>query len=188
MQFIAFDAGYLERLQRGDVHTEQHFAAYFGQLIKLKLRSRLSSTEAVEDVRQETFVRVLTLVRANQIREPERLGALVNSVCNNVLLEYYRAKTRSTSSIDELPESSFVAAETIGVGAESREAQLLVRKILSDLPDRDRRLLQLVLLDERDKDAVCAELDLTRDYLRVLIHRAKQSFKSQYIKRFGETG
>jgi RNA polymerase sigma-70 factor (ECF subfamily) len=186
LQFIAFDADYLERLQRGDVHTERHFAAYFGQLILLKLRSRLGSMEAVEDVRQETFVRVLTLVRANQIREPERLGALVNSVCNNVLLEHYRAKGRNTSNIDEIQEDRFVAPETIGAGAESREAQLLVRTILSELPDRDRRLLQLVLLEERDKDAVCAELGLSREYLRVLVHRAKRSFKFFYLKRFGE--
>jgi RNA polymerase sigma-70 factor (ECF subfamily) len=188
LQFIAFDADYLERLQRGDVHTERHFAAYFGKLIALKLRSRLSSKEALEDVRQETFVRVLTMVRANEVREPERLGALVNSVCNNVLLEHYRAKGRTPSSIDELPQDSLLATESIGAAAESREAQLLVRKILSELPERDRRLLQLVLLEERDKDAVCAELGLSREYLRVLIHRAKQSFKLFYLKRFGEAG
>jgi RNA polymerase sigma-70 factor (ECF subfamily) len=186
LQFTAFDAGYLERLQRADVHTERHFAQYFGQLIKLKLRSRLASMEAIEDVRQETFVRVLTLVRANEVQDPERLGALVNSVCNNVLLEHYRAKGRTVASIDELPPEHLVATETLGAGAESREAQLLVRKILSELPDRDRQLLQLVLLEERDKDAVCAELGLTRDYLRVLVHRAKQSFKTFYVKRFGE--
>jgi RNA polymerase sigma-70 factor (ECF subfamily) len=186
LQFIAFDADYLARLQRRDGATERHFAAYFGQLIMLKLRSRLGSKEAVEDVRQETFVRVLTLVRANEIRDPGGLGALVNSVCNNVLLEQYRAKGRTTSSIDEVPQESLVATETIGAGAESREAQLLVRRILSELTDRDRRLLQLVLLEERDKDAVCAELGLSREYLRVLVHRAKRSFKFFYLQRFGE--
>src|SRR5258708_40218497 len=63
LQFVAFDAPYLERLQRGDAGTEQHFAAYFGELIQLKLRSRLRSKEAVEDGRQETFVREVALVR-----------------------------------------------------------------------------------------------------------------------------
>jgi RNA polymerase sigma-70 factor, ECF subfamily len=186
LQFTAFDASYLERLQRGDAHTEQHFVTYFSELIRLKLRCRLSSAEAIEDVRQETFVRVLALIRANQVREPERLGALVNSVCNNVLLEHYRAKTRTVASLDEVPEHNFLSQETTAAGVEVREAQLLVRKILSELPERDRRLLQLVLLEERDKDAVCTELGLSREYLRVLIHRAKRSFKSFYLERFGE--
>jgi RNA polymerase sigma-70 factor (ECF subfamily) len=188
LQFTAFDAIYLERLQRGDADTEQHFAAYFGELIRLKLRSRLSPREAVEDVQQETFVRVLALVRADEVRDPGRLGALVNSVCNNVLLEYYRARGRADSSLDEVPEHNFISQETSGPGLlEIREAQQVVRKILSDLPERDRQLLRSVLLEERDKDEVCTELGLSREYLRVLVHRAKRSFKSFYLKRFGET-
>jgi RNA polymerase sigma-70 factor (ECF subfamily) len=62
-----------------------------------------------------------------------------------------------------------------------------VHQILRELTDRDRRLLQSVLLEERDKDEVCNELGITRDYLRVLVHRAKQSFKSFYISRIGES-
>jgi RNA polymerase sigma-70 factor (ECF subfamily) len=188
LQFTAFDAPYLERLQRGDAGTERHFAAYFGELIQLKLRSRLSSKEAVEDVRQETFVRVLTLVRAKDgIRQPERLGALVNSVCNHVLLEHYRAHRTADSSLDEETERAF-ADERISVSGlfEVDETERVVRTILRDLPERDRRLLQAVLLEERDKDEVCAELGLSRDHLRVLVHRAKQSFKAWYLKRLGE--
>jgi RNA polymerase sigma-70 factor (ECF subfamily) len=186
LQFTAFDASYLERLQRGDAHTQQHFAAYFSELIRLKLRSRLKSVEAIADVRQETFARVLTLVRADEVREPGRLGALVNAVCNNVLLEHYRSRGRTDSSLEELPEADVPSQETTAAtGVEVHEAQLLVRRILSELPERDRRLLQLVLLEERDKDAVCAELGLSREYLRVLVHRAKRSFKSFYLKRFG---
>jgi hypothetical protein len=104
MQFVAFDAPYLERLQRGDAGTERHFVAYFGELIQLKLRARLRSKEAVEDVTQETFVRVLALVRAKDaIKQPERLGALVNSVCNHVLFEHYRSHHRM-DSLDEETE------------------------------------------------------------------------------------
>jgi len=189
MQFTAFDAPYLERLQRGDAGTERHFAAYFGELIQLKLRARLSSKEAVEDVTQETFVRVLALVRAKDgIRQPERLGALVNSVCNNVLLEHYRAHRRRDSSLEEEPEQAFVD-ERISVSGllAVDETARVVRRILDELSGRDRYLLQSVLLEERDKDEVCAELGLSRDYLRVLVHRAKQSFKSFYLKRLGET-
>jgi RNA polymerase sigma-70 factor (ECF subfamily) len=189
LQLVAFDALYLERLQRGDPHTQRQFVAYFSELIQLKLRSRVSAPEAIEDVRQETFLRVLALVRApDGIRQPERLGALVNSVCNNVLLEYYRSKSRVHAQLEDAPESAVTADEISGLDLlRAREAERVVRTILAELPERDRRLLKAVLLEERDKDEVCAEFGLTRDYLRVLLHRAKNTFKSLYRKHVGES-
>jgi len=188
LQFFAFDAAYLERLRSGDARTEEHFVSYFGELIQLKMRSRLSSREAIEDVRQETFVRVLGLVRsAAGLREPDRLGAFVNSVCNHVLLEHYRSKNKTESFLDSDAEASLVNRDPNALSLlETKDAQRIVHQILKELTDRDRMLLQSVLLDERDKDEVCTEFGITRDYLRVLVHRAKQSFKSFYISRLGD--
>jgi RNA polymerase sigma-70 factor (ECF subfamily) len=190
LQFIAFDASYLERLQRGDAGIERHFAAYFGELIQLKLRSRLNSKEALEDVRQETFARVLGLIRAKDgVRHPERLGALVNSICNNVLLEHYRAHGKTDVTLDEQSEQALVDERVSVMGRfEIDQTQQVVKAILGNLRERDRRLLQAVLLEERDKDEVCAEFGLSREHLRVLVHRAKQSFKAWYLKRLGESG
>jgi RNA polymerase sigma-70 factor (ECF subfamily) len=61
-----------------------------------------------------------------------------------------------------------------------------VREILLDLPERDRLLLKAVFLDERDRDEVCRERGVDREYLRVLLHRAKQTFKTAYVKRVGQ--
>jgi RNA polymerase sigma-70 factor (ECF subfamily) len=48
-------------------------------------------------------------------------------------------------------------------------------------------LLREIFLDERDKDEVCRDFGVDRDYLRVLLHRAKQSFKLLYIKDMGNS-
>jgi RNA polymerase sigma-70 factor (ECF subfamily) len=50
------------------------------------------------------------------------------------------------------------------------------------MSERDRRLLREVFLEERDKDEVCRDFGVDREYLRVLLHRAKQAFKSLYLK------
>jgi RNA polymerase sigma-70 factor, ECF subfamily len=188
VQFFAFDASYVEKLRSGDARVEAHFVSYFSELIRLKLRSRLSSSEAIEDVRQETFARVIGLLRAEGgVRQAERLGAFVNSICNNVLLEHYRSKSKKESSLDEEPERVFVHQGPTALNMlETQDTSKTVRKILSQLTERDRNLLQAVLLDERDKDIVCAEFGINREYLRVLVHRAKQSFKALYIQQVGE--
>jgi len=182
LQLQSFDESYVERLQAGDFRTQEHFVAYFSELIQLKLRSRLHSPQAIEDVRQETFTRVFAALRGGKIRQPERLGAFVNSMCNNVLLEHYRASSRD-SSLDDEEQQDFPATNVDVFGAvAAKQMGQKIREILEEMPERDRRLLREIFLEERDKDDVCHDFGVDREYLRVLLHRAKQSFKSLYLK------
>jgi RNA polymerase sigma-70 factor (ECF subfamily) len=185
LEFFAFDLPYVEKLRAGDAHIEGHFVNYFSELIRLKLRSRLNSKEAIEDVRQETFMRVLTLLRGEGgLRQADRLGPFVNSVCNHVLFEHYRSQKRTEATIDDEGGATIPGREPSALSRlEAEDTERVVRQILTLLPERDRLLLQSVLLEERNRDEVCAEFGITRGYLRVLVHRAKQSFKSCYTSR-----
>jgi RNA polymerase sigma-70 factor (ECF subfamily) len=185
LQFYSFDAIYVSNLCAGDPPTQEHFVVYFSELLQLKLRSRLQSPHAIEDVRQETFARVFSVLRKDGLRQPERLGAFVNTVCSHVLSEHYRS-TSGGVSLDvegrpELPDKSASALEIVV----SRQVKDKVREILLELAPRDRSLLKAVFLDERNRDEVCLEFGVERDYLRVLLHRAKQEFKTEYVKRLG---
>jgi RNA polymerase sigma-70 factor, ECF subfamily len=186
LEFCSFDATYIDSLCAGDRTTQDHFVGYFSTLLQLKLRSRLQSPQAVDDVRQETFARVLKALRnPGTLRQPERLGAFVNTVCNNVLFEHYRASSRSQSLDEEgQPELPAVGADALDI-ASQKEMKIKVREILLGLAPRDRLLLKAVFLDERDRDDVCREFGVEREYLRVLLHRAKQEFKVEYLKRMG---
>jgi RNA polymerase sigma-70 factor (ECF subfamily) len=186
LQFYSFNAGYVESLCAGDQLVQEHFAGYFTELLQLKLRTRLQSAQAIEDVRQETFARVLSVLRRDGgLRHPERLGAFVNMVCNHVLLEHYRSAGRSESlDAEGQPELAAKSADALemAVAGQTRDK---VREILLNLDPRDRSLLQAVFIDERDRDEVCREFGVDRDYLRVMLHRARQEFKTEYVKRIG---
>ena len=181
MQFECFDNAYLERLRAEDFRTQEHFVAYFSELLHLKLRARLRSKQDIEDVRQETFARVFAALRKEQgIREPERIGAFVNAVCMNVLRERYRSPAAEPleDGAAELPDRGENVIDVIAY----KQTQQRVREVLDTLPERDRRIIKEIFIDERSKDEVCQNYGVTRDYLRVLLHRAKQAFKSQYLK------
>jgi RNA polymerase sigma-70 factor (ECF subfamily) len=184
VDFQAFDSAYVERLRTGDRDTEDHFIAYFGELILLKLRSKLASRQAMEDVQQETFARCLQLLRSDGgIRNAQRLGPLVNSICNHVLSEHFRA-TRRTEPLEDQPADRFTAREPDALTRMiTEDTGRMVRQVLEKLPERDRIILRAVFLEEREKDEVCREIGVTRDYIRVLLHRAKQSFREIYIER-----
>ena len=173
-----FDREYIERLVAAEPETERHFTRYFGELLTLKLRSRLPSAALVEDARQETFVRVLTtLKQKGGLATPESLGAFVNSVCNNVLFEMYRSGARTTPLDDEFdPPEDRAAADTALMAAEDRDK---VREALAGLPKKEKDLLRWLFFEERDKDDICREMNIDRNYLRVLVHRAKTRFRDR---------
>jgi len=177
MHFSAFNEDYVRRLASGDPEVEKHFTAYFGSLLFLKLRTRLRSRQLVDDVRQETFLRVLQVLRKEGgVHNPERLGAFVNSVCNNVLLETFRAAGKHGQAPEDPPDRADPAIDVV-TELVSRERKETVRRVLLTLPAKDRDLLRMIFLEERDKSDICEEMKVSGDYLRVLLHRAKSKFR-----------
>ena len=182
MDFYQFDENYLHRLEAGDPAVESHFVSYFSELILIKLRRRFLSSQIINDVRQETFVRVLSALRSERrIQHPERLGAFVNSVCNNVLSELYRSDSRY-QTLDDLPTEPADKAIDLDGQLVNDEIKVKIQKVFGHLSAKDRNVLRAVLLEERDKDEICRELGVTKDYLRVLLYRAKQQFLTLYQK------
>lgn len=178
-----FDREYIERLSNGDEPTERHFTQYFGDLLLIKLRGRLRSPQLAEDARQETLFRVLNRLRTRgSIDHPERLGAFVNSVCENVLSEFFRAEGRFAPLAENAaePADTRVTAESEFITAERKS---LVREVLQKLSDADQKILRLVFWDERDKDEVARELEISREYLRVRVHRAVGRLRTELAKR-----
>lgn len=179
MELFPFDDDYVRRLREGDRDTAAHFHAYFRDLLLLKLRRRLASIDAIDEVRQEVFARCFE--HLGELREARKLGAFVNSICNRVLMEYYRAEARTEALSDDATEIADATDESASLDS-ARNVQR-VRRVLGAMPERDAEILRAVFLEEGDKDEVCRRFEIDRDYLRVLLHRAKEKFKTYYLRR-----
>lgn len=182
MDFFPFDAEYVRRLLAADPIVEEHFASYFSKLLTIKLRARKASRPDIDEVIQETLYRALKILRTPPgIRSPERLGPFVNTICNNVWFEHCRPrKVEQFPEVFDEPASDDPSVESELISAEVKAA---VHGVLNQLTEKDRLILHAIFIEERPKDEVCAELDVDRDYLRVLLHRAKKVFKRLYLKK-----
>ena len=181
-QFYSFDQDYLRRLASGDAAVEHHFSAYFGDLLLMKLRTRIRSRQLIEDIRQETLLRVLRIVLNARVEHPERFGSFVCGVCNNVMMELVRGEMRHERAAPEFELADERVDLEAPLVAEQRRRE--VAGILEELPERDRELLRMFFLEERDKSEICKRFKVGEDYLRVLLHRAKVRFRSMHSKRF----
>jgi|GEM_PF-1047927 RNA polymerase sigma-70 factor (ECF subfamily) len=166
-----FNAMYVDSLKQGEPSTVDHFVSYFSPILLRKLRKMLSCTDTIYDVRQETFLRVLTILRSEEgVRSPERFEVLVLGVCNNVVREVYRYKKRMVQIEPEYdiasrapsPDSSMISGE---MGNH-------VRELLVELGPKARAILQAAFIEEQDRDKICLRFGITRNHLRLLLHRA----------------
>ena len=182
-QFHSFDRDYLRRLAGHDAVIEQHFSSYFKNLLSLKLRVRIRSVQLIEDIRQETLLRVLQIVWRNGVEHPERFGAFVSAVCNNVMLELVRGETRherSEADFDPFDETVDLDRPLI-----TQQTRRQVETVLDELSAKDGEILRMLFLQDLDKADLCRRFSVSEDYLRVLLHRAKSRFRKIYSKRYG---
>jgi RNA polymerase sigma factor (sigma-70 family) len=70
----------------------------------------------------------------------------------------------------------------------SEERKAEVRKVLEGMGRRDRELLRMVFLEEMDKEEVCRRFGVDREYLRVLLSRAKSRFRDHFLSRGAASG
>lgn len=180
MDFFTFDDDYVRRLREGDPQTVDHFYSYFQRLLLLKLRKRLRSMEEIDDVRQETYLRVFrTLKSPGGLRDASRLGAFVNRVCDHVVQEFLRKNNRNEESIGDM---DFIGLDDFDEELIRSEERARVRFVIGQLPERDAAILREIFLKDRSPDEVCEQFGVDRNYLRVLLYRAKQKFREAWLR------
>ncbi|MBI4907755.1 MAG: sigma-70 family RNA polymerase sigma factor [Acidobacteria bacterium] len=170
---------YLAKLASADPATTDHFVRHYTNILQVKLRARTIYGHEAEEIRQETFRRVLSAVKEGKIRDGTKLNAYVNSTCNHVISEHFRHTSRLLPLDASASWQSTDNTEDAVLLAEKLER---IRKVLDKMSVRDREILNAVFLEERDKDAVCLQLGVNRDYLRVLVHRAINSFRQEFLQ------
>jgi RNA polymerase sigma-70 factor, ECF subfamily len=171
-----FDENYLRALEGRDEAAENQLITSLGPRIRTVLRSHMRSWDRTLDAYQETFLRVFTYLRSGKtLDSPSSLPGFVLAVSRNVAFEHLRSYGRQ----DQFPEEMADPADT-APGPEDKvvteERKQIVRRVLSELNQRDRDLLCL-LLDDEDPEKLCCDFGVDRGYLRVLLYRARMRFK-----------
>jgi RNA polymerase sigma-70 factor (ECF subfamily) len=149
--------------------------------LRLKLRYKVlyhvgHNCADVDDLVQESLARFFRAEQRQSIRNTEEVGAFLNGVCRNVILEY-RRKIRREPTIDpDMP------IPDVGVrpDAEIFEMRDAIDNGLRELAERDRVVLRALYLEGRDKEDICREWGMSDAQFRVVLFRAKERFRRAY--------
>jgi len=123
----------------------------------LFLRQRVRGSVDIEDLAQETYLRLLRTRDLSEIRNPQ---AYLLQVARHVVLEW-RGQHASPASFVELEEASLVDDCPPELELEARSSQQRLEMALQELSPVMRTVLLLRLRDERPCREIAQELGLT---------------------------
>jgi RNA polymerase sigma factor (sigma-70 family) len=142
--------------------------------------SELHSREDAEDVRAETFVRVLLALRQGKLRKADSLSSFIVGIALNVIRESRRHKFGTEPLGDNELE---IADETSPEDAFlDQEVSSSIEQAARHLKPREREFLRMYYYEELPKEEIARILGIKEERLRLIKSRALQRFREIYKK------
>ncbi|UCG27138.1 MAG: RNA polymerase sigma factor [Bacteroidales bacterium] len=141
----------------------------------------LQNKEEAEDTVQEIFVKLWNMrYELNGIRN---LEAFTMSMTRNFCLD--RLKKRKTMSFDDgMMRNQGVWDDNPAKQTELKDAVNLVRRIINELPEQQRMIIQLRDIEGYTNDEITTILDISHNNLRVNLSRARQKIRENLLKTY----
>ena len=181
------DATLLTRYRGGDVGGfEVLFRRYRGRLRGTCSRY-LSDDQDLEDVVQETFLRLLRI--ADRVDGAFNVSAWLHRVAINVCLDELRRR-RSVELVD--PAQTGPALHVVCRRAEQPEeawdideARRMLVRVASTLPARQREAFVLREVQGESYEAIARRLGIGLGAVETLLFRARERFRAEYFRLEG---
>jgi RNA polymerase sigma factor (sigma-70 family) len=137
------------------------------------LRRRVRSSVDVQDLAQETYLRLLRARDLSEVRNPQ---AYLLQVASHVALEWCDRQPRSDSMV-VLDEDMLVDGQLPELELDARLSQRRLDETLASLSPMMRAVLLLRLRDERSYQEIAVELRITERQVRRYLARGYERLR-----------
>lgn len=153
------------------------------KLYRLALRITLDSAEA-EDIVQDTMIRVWN--KRDEWAQFNSIEAFCLTVARNLAID--RSQKSGAQNIELTTETQEMSDGSTPERQLERSEQMdLVRKLINELPEKQRTIIQLRDIEEKSYKEIADVMQLTEDQVKVTLFRARQRIKAKYneIQSYG---
>lgn len=151
------------------------------------LRKELRDFALADDLCNETFRIVLERLRREPLDDPSRVESYLAQTARNLVIAHRRKAERQRTETGHQATLDTTAAADADPALilQSRSRATAIRKVLGEIPlVRDREILVRVYLYDQDKEQVCRELGIGAAHFNLVIHRAKERFRTLIEQRY----
>ena len=167
-------------LAQGDQAAEATlYQKYSDRVFYLALSERHSREDA-EDIRAETFLRVIRALRDGKLRNPDSLPSFIVGIALNVMREHNRRHGRTDSLTND--QNAIAGGESPETAFLNQELSSSVADLVAQLKPRDREFLRLYYYEELPKEEIAQKLGIKEERLRLIKSRALKKFREIYAR------
>ena len=154
------------------------------KLFRLALRITLNREEA-EDVVQDTMIKIWNA--RERWQDLEAIEAFSLTIARNLSLDRIKKKENQNDSIEnekiEQPDTASTPSERMI----QKDKLDIVRKMIDELPEKQRSCLQLRDIEGKAYREIAEILEITEEQVKVNIFRARQAVKQRFqqFDRYG---
>lgn len=144
-----------------------------------------AQTDAVDDVFQEVFQRLLAKGELAKLRDVDSLRKFLSVIAAHVAMDKIRILSRQQKRFNALSENEVmdaVAPLVVGGSALSREVSSIVSEILGDLPPRERACVEWHYFDGKTHRQISETLGLLEDTVNSILRRTREKLKKRLAK------
>lgn len=170
--------------------SEINFEEIYNQYINAIYRFvfvRVNSKEVAQDLSSEAFTRAFEYFRKNPERDIENMQAFLFRTASNLIIDYYRQKSRQNVSIDAA-KNNYGVVHTIAARDEHAEVSLerseQAQKIMSALQGMDSEYADVVMWHFIDDLSVREIAEITgrpEGTIRVMMHRGLKELRARLL-------
>jgi RNA polymerase sigma-70 factor (ECF subfamily) len=168
------DSALCRRLVLGDASAEREFVERFSGRIMAMGVARTRDIESARELVNDVLLAALTALRRGTVRDTDRLGAFVHGTAVNLINNHLRSRLRHPVP-GPLPED---LAGADGPERQETAADLhVLHRCVQELPELDRAILTLAIVEGLDYVTVAARTGLSPDAVRQRKARALGKLK-----------
>jgi RNA polymerase sigma-70 factor (ECF subfamily) len=168
---------WLGRCAKGDQVACAELVSQHARMAGTIILRTLGRREDVEDLVQETFLRVFRYLPEFEGRA--KLSTWICTIAQRVAVDELRKRQRALQTAPEEFGAEIAADEDVERAVTQAESDALVREALAELPEKYRLPMVYATIDGLDYDAIGAMLNIPVGTVKTHVFRGKQMLRAR---------
>lgn len=133
--------------------------------------------DVAEDISQDVFVYIL--MNKNIYNSEFSLKSYLYTIARSRAINYLKREKKITYLVDE---SYLFSEQDVEDVVFSNEENMILKQSIDLLPEKQRRIIYLVDIEELSYREICEILNMSLPQVKSLIHRARKNLKKMMVK------